>query len=1043
MMTARKLRHGILACFFLLLVILGAGTTALILSRRQEAMAEAATTIERVALLAESTANRQFLQVDGALASLPSMMASLPIGESAADPKLAERLLRSFNFQTFIFRDLMLLKPDGTPWATARPPSLAWISTAWSEQISTRLRVAALSITGPIRNPITGDWDLFFARPVNIPRVGRIQAVAEVPLPLLAALLAPVADVPGIRLNLERRNGDILATLPHDEVRVGRTLSPAISSIKADGRALELPATAGYPARIVVARRTLYDDVYISAEIDTAVALAGWSLDRNRLILAASASGLLISALGLALAAGLRQRDRADAERSRSRAMLENAIESMPDGFVMWDAEDRLVTCNSRFRAQYPISAPFIQPGAHFADIIREGAERGEYPQAFGDVETFVKKTITWHLGNNPPMERPLSGGRWVKITETRTPDGGIVGIRTDITASKRTLQDLADAHRQVHAAMAEVQTQNRALQDRDEAIHKKNTLFTTALNNMSQGLCMTDAGQHLIVCNQRFLDLFGLRADAVEPGMTMASLFHQISTQGALTTTTVEGIHLEQQVLAAARRAGTFLMGKDQDKAIFVAQRPMVDGGWVATYEDVTEQQRSEAQIRFMAHHDALTKLPNRVMFRTRMDEVLRDLGTKTKGLALLCLDLDKFKNVNDTLGHPVGDALLEAVGRRLRHCVRDTDVVARLGGDEFAIIQVSQGQADEARDLGERIIRSLSEFYQLDGRTVVVGASVGIALATEAGADADTLMKNADLALYRAKAEGRGTCCFFEADMDLKIQTRLATEADLRSALAQGQFQVHYQPVVDAMSERLTGFEALLRWFHPQRGLIPPAQFIPLAEELGLINSIGTWVLEQACADAALLPDHLRMAVNLSPVQLRDARIIGTVKEALACANLDPRRLELEITETALLQNNEQTVEYLHHLRELGLSISLDDFGTGFSSLSYLRSFPFDKIKIDRSFVAEIGKRDDCRVIVKSVASLAKDLGMAAIAEGVETSDQLRLVKEAGCTEVQGHYFGAAKTLEKVMADIEATELTTASQDRSIWPHAADLPR
>ena len=411
-------------------------------------------------------------------------------------------------------------------------------------------------------------------------------------------------------------------------------------------------------------------------------------------------------------------------------------------------------------------------------------------------------------------------------------------------------------------------------------------------------------------------------------------------------------------------------------------------------------------ARIAFLAHHDALTGLPNRLMFHERLEDALAQ-GGRMGGIALLCLDLDHFKQVNDTLGHPAGDMLLKAVAGRLLRCVREGDVVARLGGDEFAVLLRGAGPAEHASGLARRIVETLGAPYDLGGDQAVVGASVGIAVATSALCSADMLLRSADLALYRAKADGRGSFCLFESSMDEQMRARRAIERDLRNALARNEFTLFYQPVFHLRDQRVSGFEALLRWRHPDRGLVSPAEFIPLAEELGLIVPVGEWVLAQACADAATWPNEMGVAVNLSPVQFHSPGLVAAVRQALRMSGLPAHRLELEITESALLQNSKAVLATLHELRGLGLRTALDDFGTGYSSLSYLRSFPFDKLKIDQSFVREVTHRPDCRAIVRSVLGLSRELGMTTTAEGVETEDQLDQIFRDGCTEVQGFLF------------------------------------
>jgi diguanylate cyclase (GGDEF)-like protein/PAS domain S-box-containing protein len=421
----------------------------------------------------------------------------------------------------------------------------------------------------------------------------------------------------------------------------------------------------------------------------------------------------------------------------------------------------------------------------------------------------------------------------------------------------------------------------------------------------------------------------------------------------------------------------------------------------------DVTERKNAEARIAYMAHHDALTDLPNRVLFHERLNELLGRVRRNGESLAVHCLDLDHFKGVNDTLGHPIGDELLKAVAQRLGKCLRDSDMVARLGGDEFAVVQFPLNGPHEASTLATTLIEVVSKPYEVHGHEFVVGASIGIALAPDDGEEADVLLRNADMALYRAKAEGRGTAHFFEPEMDRRIQARRMLELDLRKAFANGEFELYYQPLVNLDTDTVSGFEALLRWRHAERGMIAPAEFIPLAEEIGLIVPLGEWVLRKACSEAMRWPRELKVAVNLSPAQFRSRGVVKAVLTALAYSRLPPERLELEITESVLLGETEVNLATLHQLREIGVRISMDDFGTGYSSLSYLRCFPFDKIKIDRSFVSELAERPDCVAIIRAVAGLGMSLGIATTAEGIETREQLERVRAEGCTEVQGYLF------------------------------------
>jgi len=446
--------------------------------------------------------------------------------------------------------------------------------------------------------------------------------------------------------------------------------------------------------------------------------------------------------------------------------------------------------------------------------------------------------------------------------------------------------------------------------------------------------------------------------------------------------------------------------------------RRVVFDGreGFLVAVVDVTERRKAEAKIAHMAHHDGLTNLPNRALYQERLQQALeqgRDGGAK---VAVLCVDLDLFKNVNDSFGHPMGDRLLRSVADRLRAQVGGQDLVARLGGDEFAIVLTQLASPNEASDFAARLIEIVSAPYDMDGLEVVIGASIGIALAPGDGADCDGLLRNADMALYRAKAAGGGCHHFFEKEMDRQAQIRRDMELDLRHAFAHGEFDLHYQPLIDLAEDRVSGFESLLRWRHPERGMISPADFIPIAEDIGLIVGLGEWVLRQACLEAARWPEDIKVAVNLSPVQFRSRNLVQVVISALAQSGLSPRRLELEITESLFLADSEANLATLHQLRSLGVRISMDDFGTGYSSLSYLRSFPFDKIKIDRSFVKDLIERPDCLAIVRAIAGLGRSLNITTLAEGVETVEQLQALRAEGCHEVQGFLFSPARPAAEI---------------------------
>ncbi|RUY99042.1 EAL domain-containing protein, partial [Mesorhizobium sp. M7A.F.Ca.CA.002.15.1.1] len=437
------------------------------------------------------------------------------------------------------------------------------------------------------------------------------------------------------------------------------------------------------------------------------------------------------------------------------------------------------------------------------------------------------------------------------------------------------------------------------------------------------------------------------------------------------------------------------------------VTRRPMDGGGWVVTFDDVTERRRTEERMTHLAHHDTLTGLPNRSMFRERLDLALED--TAATPLAIFSLDLDRFKAVNDTWGHPAGDWLLKTVAERLQRCLHnENDVVARFGGDEFVIIQFNFKGIANAEKLAKRIVETIGKPFRDKSREMHIGISLGIAVFPDDGGDADTLLRNADTALYRAKSEGRNLYRFFEPGMDAMVQARRALEVDLGTALSRQEFDLDFQPIMNIASGEIVGAEALMRWHSPERGMVAPDSFIPVAEETGLIVPLGEWALRKACTAAARWPAGLRVAVNVSAVQLKSGSFARSVISALAFSGVPAGRLELEITETVLMDESEVVLRTLRQLRELGIRIALDDFGTGYSSLGYLRRFPVDKIKIDRSFIHDLGNRDTA-AIVRTVIGLGAELGITVTAEGVETEVQLDILRSNGCTEAQGFLIGA----------------------------------
>jgi diguanylate cyclase (GGDEF)-like protein len=580
--------------------------------------------------------------------------------------------------------------------------------------------------------------------------------------------------------------------------------------------------------------------------------------------------------------------------------------------------------------------------------------------------------------------------------------------------------------------------------------IRRTNLQFDAALNSLLQGMVVWSPDHRVQLVNRRFYAITGMPQGCIAAGLTALEVIDIAVSHGLYSGEKPSDVADGIMALLSARRSTQIAMEMRPGLFVQIATEPMSNGGAVITFEDVTEKRQNQAQIMFMARHDALTGLPNRMVFQEHMAAIL-DKGPEGQAFGVLCLDLDRFKEVNDTLGHPAGDELLQFVAARLRRCVRDHDLVARLGGDEFAIVLASLARGPElaaslatrlveSASLATRLVESIGAPYEIQGHNIVIGVSIGIAL-SEPGISGADLLKRADVALYRAKDE-RGTFVFFEPGMDALLQARRGMEADLRLALYRNEFELNYQPLYHMAEQRVTGFEALLRWNSPTRGRVAPVDFIPLAEQTGLIIPIGEWVLRTACAEAIAWPDHVRVAVNLSAVQTKNRNLVALVHETLAQTGLPARRLELEITETVLLQDTQAVMTMLHSLNKMGVKIAMDDFGTGYSSLSYLRSFPFDKIKIDRSFISDLrgsqsGLEDgmpdtlvaaakSAATIVRAIVGLGENLGISTTAEGVETAQQFAQIRQNGCTEVQGYFISPPRPASEVVELLRRLDTT-----------------
>jgi diguanylate cyclase (GGDEF)-like protein/PAS domain S-box-containing protein len=658
--------------------------------------------------------------------------------------------------------------------------------------------------------------------------------------------------------------------------------------------------------------------------------------------------------------------------------LLTTQMETSPDAILVVDANARIVSFNQRFAMMWQVPT-------YALDAKDDGPVLAAVMSAQKDPEVFFERVRYLY-------EHPAEDGH--DLLETK--DGRFIDRFSGVLREANGTY-LGRVWFFRDNTVPIVQAQQLELQ---------NFRFAAALDNMAQGLCMFGRDTRLVVSNLRYAEMYGLAPESVTVGMTQKQVIEQRLAAGNQPTESSDTYVAWLLDVSMAGKPANYLVELLDGRAIRIRHQPLSDGSWVATHEDVTEQRRDHARIEHLARHDPLTDLPNRTFLNEHLANVT-DRIRRGDTFGLICVDLDGFKGVNDLYGHATGDALLVEASRRLSEASGAAEMVARLGGDEFVIVRGLISSSAEFAELGDRLVKSFADPFEIDGHHILMGASVGIAIAPSDGLDGETLMKNADLAMYRAKQAGRGTYYFYEKGLDSAAKQRLSLETALRDALSRNEFRLVYQPLMNLADGRICSFEALLRWKHPEHGNIPPSEFIPIAEETGLIAGIGQWVLNEACREAARWPDDIGIAVNLSPVQFKHSgSLVQHVMAALATSKVRPNRLELEITESVLLAEDQLALPILQQLKQLGVRVAMDDFGTGYSSLSYLRRFPFDKIKIDQSFIRDLSTSEDSRAIVRAVIGLGRSLGMTTTAEGVETEAQLAMVNEEGCAEVQGYF-------------------------------------
>jgi diguanylate cyclase (GGDEF)-like protein len=782
----------------------------------------------------------------------------------------------------------------------------------------------------------------------------------------------------------------LLVRRPYAEANVGRDMSQAgmYPRLKqAPAGSFEAASSTDGVRRLNSYEQGQTYPIVVAVAQDVTELLAPWKQGALRSLTETAAIAFFILFLGAFVLRATRTLAANSAELRETNAHFDAALANMSTGLSMFDADGRLMFWNAKYPELYGVSPDAIRQGASVHSII-EDRKQASIPDLDVDAIVGEFRQMLIDTGKSTTTFR-LKDGRTISAVNTAIAGGGWVGIHEDIT--ERILGE-------------------ESIFQQATELARINMRFDAALSNMAQGLCMFDDQKRLVVWNDRYAELYQVPEDLLKIGTPYETIVTDRFVRGVLKgDISAEAIKTKVAELAQLPTDSSRIDELADGRFVLLSRQPMEGGGWLSIIEDITERRRAEAEIVHLARHDVLTGLANRAEFNEKLDEASKRLKRNGGPITVMMLDLDKFKAVNDTLGHPAGDQLLIEVGRRLQSTLRETDVLARLGGDEFAIIQEGgPSQHEGAIALALRIISAISRPFDLNGHQASVGTSIGIALAPEHGVEPEELLKSADLALYDAKASGRNDFRIYHAAMLEVAHTQQSAESELRDAIAREEFELHYQPVVDVKTRTLCGVEALIRWRHPTRGLIAPDQFIPLAESTGLIVPLGEWILQRACADAASWPAHIKMAINISAVQFKKGNLFEVILCTLVETGLAPERLEFEITETSLLENQEAHLTTIRQLKNLGISLALDDFGTGYSSVTYLTNFPFDKIKIDRTFTQGVLSRRDCAAVVSSVLALAQGLGTITTVEGVETEEQFEYMRAAGVDLAQGYLFG-----------------------------------
>jgi diguanylate cyclase (GGDEF)-like protein/PAS domain S-box-containing protein len=977
----------------LLIAVIAVGTTILVGSFRDRALADTERELKNTALILAEQIDRSFQALE---LVQRSVLEKLDTREISSSEEYERRTSGEDVHRMLVDSIKGLVHVDAVTLIDAKGKLLNF-SRYWpipQVNVSDRDYFVALAsdaglksyVSAPVRNRGTGTWTIYLARKIAAPDgtfLGLILGAVE--LSYFEKFFGSIVLREHSSIALMRDDGVLLTRFPKIESAIGRKFMASKEALaEKNSGTIRYHGVMEGKQRILAAQRLPHYPLHLAVNLDVEAALAGWRKETPVLLSAGGLAAASVALMIILIARQFAQRDRLLQQTlALEKQRLDTAINNMTQGLLLFDSSERMIVCNRRYLEMYGLSADVVKPGCTLRDLLRHRKELGNFS---GDPEQY--RSALLHAvaeGRTGETITESADGRAIRIVNKPLMNGGWVSTHEDITERQRLLRE----------------------RDRDREF------LNQIIDNIPIMIAVKDVTERKFVLANRAAEaLWGIpRAQVL--GKTARELFPQ-SQADLIDRYDDAAIESDAPLILDAHpnvvRAGSMRTVVSKRLAIRDSQgKPQF---LVSVVEDVTERKRLADRIAHLAHYDALTDLPNRVFFREQLDRAVHWLRPG-EHLAVLYLDIDHFKGVNDTLGHPVGDDLLKSVAVRLRGCLRETDIAGRLGGDEFAIVRTAVTDPKDVTDLVNRLQEAIRANYEVGGHQLLADLSIGIAMAPEDGIDPDQLLKNADLAMYGAKSEGRGTYRFFEAEMDARVKARRALEFDLREALMTGGFELYYQPVIDVRQKTIAGCECLLRWQHAKHGMVSPTQFIPIAEETGLITPLGEWVLRTACKDATLWPEGIYLAVNVSPVQFKTGNLVQTVVNALAASGLSADRLELEITENVLIRDDEKTLAVLKQLRQLGVRIAMDDFGTGYSSLAYLQRFPFNKIKIDSSFIKTIAEADGSLPIVEAVVNIAGSREITTTAEGVETEQQLELLRELGCGEVQGYLFSPPQPL------------------------------